>query len=103
MVAAAPAAPATREEQRRLLRSMASYDPASGTWWARIGALNPRAVEILQMLYVAARRFGTEVRLDITSVPATWNGDSSTGAGELAALAVVHTDRTWPLGQLRID
>ncbi|MFF4275731.1 hypothetical protein [Streptomyces sp. NPDC001536] len=32
-------------------------------WWAQIGALDIRALDVLQRLCEAARRFGTEIQV----------------------------------------
>ncbi|MCX5559487.1 hypothetical protein [Streptomyces sp. NBC_00038] len=101
--AAAPADPAAFEAQRQLLRSVAQFDTASQTWWARIGALDARALEVLQHLYEAAKRFGTEVRVQAIAAPATWNGPCFTDPGELAAVAAAQADRGRLLGQLPVS
>ncbi|MCX4564256.1 MULTISPECIES: hypothetical protein [Streptomyces] len=98
--AAAPVDPAAFEEQRQLLRSVAAFHPASRTWGTYIGALDVRALTVLQRLYGAAQRFGTEVRMQVIAAPATWNGPCFTEAGELAALAAAEADRGRQLGQL---
>lgn len=49
--AAAPAAPAAFEEQRQLLRSIAQFDSVSRTWRTYLGALDVRALHVLQRLY----------------------------------------------------
>ncbi|WP_210582090.1 hypothetical protein [Streptomyces sp. GESEQ-4] len=98
--AAAPAGLAAFEEQRQLLRSVAQFDQASRTWWARIGALDVRALEVLQRLYEAAQRFGTAVRVEAVAAPDAWNGPCFTDAGELASLAAAQAERGRLLGQL---
>ncbi|MGW2287075.1 hypothetical protein [Streptomyces phaeochromogenes] len=100
--AAAPADPAAFEEQRQLLRSATAFHRASRTWGTYIGALDVRALTVLQRLYGAAQQFGTEVRIQVIAAPATWNGPCFTEAGELAALAVAGADRGRQLGQLRL-
>jgi len=101
-VAAAPADPAAFEEQRQLLRSVAQFDPGSKTWWTRIGVLDVRALHVLQCLYEAARRFGTEVCVQVIAAPDAWAGPCFTDAGELADLAAARADRGRPLGQLPV-
>ncbi|WAU82469.1 hypothetical protein O1Q96_23625 [Streptomyces sp. Qhu-G9] len=98
--AAAPADPAAFEEQRQLLRSVAAFHPTSRTWWTYRGALDVRALTVLQRLYVAAQRLGTEVRGQVIAAPECWNGPCFTEAGELAALAAAEADRGRQLGQL---
>ncbi|MFC7266748.1 hypothetical protein [Streptomyces lutosisoli] len=101
--AAAPADPAAFEEQRQLLCSVAAFDPASRTWCTYIGALNVRALEVLQRLYEAAKRFGTEVRVQAIAAPDTWRGPCFADAGELANVALAEADRGRLLGQLPVS
>lgn len=101
--AAAPAGPASFEQQRQLLRSVAQFDQVSKTWRARIGALDIRALRILEHLFEAARRFGTEVGVQAITAPDTWDGPCFNDAGELADLVTAHADRGRPLGQLHIS
>ncbi|WP_405933629.1 hypothetical protein [Streptomyces sp. NBC_00827] len=101
--AAAPADPAAFEAQRQLLRSVAQFDPASRTWWTYIGALDIRALEVLQHLYDAAKRFGTEARVQVITAPAAWKGPCFTAPGELATVAVAQADRGRLLGQLPVS
>ncbi|MGW1364948.1 hypothetical protein ACWCQP_47075 [Streptomyces chartreusis] len=100
--AAAAAEPAVFEQQRQLLRSVAQFDSGSRTWWAHIGTLNVRTLEILQRLYEAAQRFGTEVSFRVIVAPDGWSEDCFNDAGELAALAQAAADRGRPLGQLHL-
>ena len=101
--AAAPADPAAFEQQRQLLRSVAQFDPASRTWRARIGVLDVRALEILQRLYEAARRFGTEIRVEAIAAPDGWPGPCFTDASELAGLVAAEADRGRSLGRLPVS
>ncbi|MCI3276991.1 hypothetical protein [Streptomyces cylindrosporus] len=101
--AAAPADPAAFEQQRQLLRSVAQFDRASRTWWRCLGTLDARALEVLQCLYEAARRFGTEVGIRAVAAPAGWSGDCFCDAGELAAFALAQADAGRPLGQLHLS
>ena len=101
--AAAPADLAAFEAQRQLLRSAAQYDQVSRTWWAYLGVLDVRALDVLQRLYEAARRFGTEVTVRAIVAPDAWKGPCFTVAGELAALASAQADRGRSLGQLPIS
>ncbi|MEU6381674.1 hypothetical protein [Streptomyces sp. NPDC046909] len=101
--AAAPADPAAFEAQRQLLRSVAQFDPASRTWWTLIGVLDVRALRILERLFEAARRFGTEVRVEAIAAPVAWKGPHFSDAGELAALVSARADRGRPLGQLHVS
>lgn len=98
--AAAPAGPAAFEEQRQLLRSVAQFDRTSQTWWARIGTLDVRALEVLQRLYEAAERFGTAVRVDAIAAPEAWSGPCFTDVGELASVVTAQADQGRLLGQL---
>lgn len=52
--ASAPADPTAFQEQRQLLRFVAGFDRASRTWFTYIGALDVRALDVLQRLYEAA-------------------------------------------------
>ncbi|WP_369244410.1 hypothetical protein [Streptomyces sp. R41] len=101
--AAAPADPTAFEEQRQLLRSVAAFHRASRTWCTYIGALDVRALKVLQRLYEAAQRFGTAVRVQVIAAPDTWNGPCFTEAGELADLAAAEADRGRQLGQLPVS
>ncbi|MEU0646046.1 hypothetical protein [Streptomyces umbrinus] len=47
------------------------FHQASRTWGTYIGALDVRALTVLQRLYGAAQRFGTEVRIQVIAAPAT--------------------------------
>ncbi|WP_405512069.1 hypothetical protein [Streptomyces canus] len=101
--AAASAAPASFDQQRQLLQSVAQFDAPSRTWWAYIGALDVRALRILERLFEAARRFGTEVRVQAIAAPDGWTGPSFSDAGELADLVTARADRGRPLGQLHLS
>ncbi|MER5227797.1 hypothetical protein [Streptomyces flaveus] len=101
--ASASADPTAFQEQRHLLCSVAGFDPASRTWFVRIGVLDIRALEILQRLYEAAQRFGAEVRVQAIVAPDTWKGPCFTDVGELATLAAAQADRSRPLGQLPVS
>ncbi|TLS45691.1 hypothetical protein FE633_13055 [Streptomyces montanus] len=101
--AAAPADPAAFEEQRQLLRSVAAFHRASRTWCAYIGALDVRALTVLQRLYEAAQRFGTEVRIRAIAAPDAWNGPCFPEAGELAVLVAAEADRGRQLGELPVS
>ncbi|WP_416956191.1 hypothetical protein [Streptomyces sp. Agncl-13] len=100
--AAAPADPAAVEEQRQLLRSIAQFDSVSRTWWTCIGVLNVRALEILQRLHEAARRFGTEAHAQAVAAPDAWHGPCFTDVGELAALTAGQADQGRRLGELPV-
>ncbi|WP_328976037.1 MULTISPECIES: hypothetical protein [Streptomyces] len=101
--AAASAAPASFEQQRQLLRSVAQFDAPSRTWWAYTGALDVRALRILECLFEAARRFGTEVRVQAIAAPDGWAGPSFSDVGELADLVTARADHGRPLGQLHLS
>ncbi|MCX5338247.1 hypothetical protein [Streptomyces sp. NBC_00140] len=101
--AAAPADPAAFEQQRQLLRSVAQFNRASRTWWACIGALDVRALQILEHLFEAARRFGTEVSVRAIAAPDAWKGPYFSDAGELANLVSARADHGRPLGQLHVS
>ncbi|QUC59158.1 hypothetical protein IOD14_21595 [Streptomyces sp. A2-16] len=101
--AAASASPATFEQQRQLLRSVAQFDQPSRTWWAYIGALDVRALRILECLFEAARRFGTEVRAQAIAAPDGWAGPCFSDAGQLADLVAARADRGRLLGQLHLS
>jgi hypothetical protein len=98
--AAAPASPAAFNEQRQLLCSVAEFNPGPRTWRTHIGALDTRAVDVLQRLYDVAGRFGTTIRVDVVAAPESWSGPSFSEAGELAALVAARADRGRMLGQL---
>lgn len=98
--AAAPASPAAFNEQRQLLGSVAEFNRGPRTWRTYIGALDTRALDVLQCFFDAAGRFGTTVRLDVVAAPASWSGLSFSEAGELAALVSARADRGRTLGQL---
>ncbi|MEU8975390.1 hypothetical protein AB0D11_40300 [Streptomyces monashensis] len=58
----APAADPQWHEQLDRLRTIASYDPKTQTWHARLGAFDLAGVQMLQTLLDAARAHGTEAR-----------------------------------------
>ncbi|MFF4846200.1 hypothetical protein [Streptomyces collinus] len=101
--AAAPADPAAFDEQRQLLRSVAQFNPAQRTWRTHIGALDIRALDVLQRFYEAAGRFGTTVRLEAVAAPDSWSGPCFDEAGELAALVSARADHGRRLGQLPLS
>ncbi|MBX7555636.1 hypothetical protein ABZX95_47950 [Streptomyces sp. NPDC004232] len=84
------------------LRPIASYDPTTQTWHARLGSLDLAAVQMLQTLFDAARAHGTEVRLMPVAVPAYWDGPVFTRDPDVAALLEEHTDRCRRLGHLSL-
>ncbi|MEU3620190.1 hypothetical protein ABZ725_49155 [Streptomyces sp. NPDC006872] len=88
------------QEQLDRLRPIASYDPETQTWCARLGALDLASLQMLQTLFDTARVHGTEVRLTPVAVPAYWDGPAFTRGADVAALLEVQTDRGRPLGQL---
>ncbi|GGJ63171.1 hypothetical protein [Streptomyces brasiliensis] len=57
----APVAEPQWQEQLNGLHTIASYDPQTQTWHARLGALNLAGVQMLQALFEAARVHGTDV------------------------------------------
>ncbi|AWN24837.1 hypothetical protein DKG71_00375 [Streptomyces sp. NEAU-S7GS2] len=97
---AAPANTSTFDQQVQLLRSVATYDPETRTWHTFIGALDARALEHLQCLYEAARKFGTTVALEPIVTPPTWTGQSFKDTGELATVAAAQADQGRALGEL---
>lgn len=99
-VAAAAAEPEQFQQQVQLLRTAAGYDTKTRTWRAYIGQLDARALDILQRLYDAASRFGTEVQIEVAEVHAAWQGASFTDAGSLAALLPSRPEQVRALGQL---
>ncbi|MFF1713171.1 hypothetical protein [Streptomyces sp. NPDC058268] len=96
----APADSTSFEQQLQLLRSVAGFDPDARIWTAWIGQLDVRALEILQQMYDAASRFGTEIFLDPVAAPPTWQGPTFTTDSDLAALVDVRANRNRALGQL---
>ncbi|MFJ5035901.1 hypothetical protein ACIQB5_49855 [Streptomyces sp. NPDC088560] len=82
----APAADPQWHEQLDRLRTIASYDPATQTWHARLGALDPAGVQMLQSLFDAARAYGSEVHLLSVAVPSYWDGSVFTRDPDVAAL-----------------
>ncbi|MFI2350865.1 hypothetical protein ACH492_28330 [Streptomyces sp. NPDC019443] len=57
-------------------------------------------MHILQRLYDAAHTFGTQIRLEPVTAPASWTGPVFTGDVELAALAASRADAGRPIGHL---
>ncbi|MFJ8752034.1 hypothetical protein ACIREO_22290 [Streptomyces sp. NPDC102441] len=98
----APADPGNFEQQRQLLRSVAEFDPNTRIWTAYIGQLDMRALNVLQQLYDAARRFSTEIQLEPVAAPSTWQGPTFTDDSDLAALIAARADQGRALGQLHI-
>ncbi|MCX4682082.1 hypothetical protein OG413_43660 [Streptomyces sp. NBC_01433] len=98
----APADPENFEQQRQLLRAVAGFDPNTRIWTAYIGQLDIRALDVLQQLYDAARRFSTEVHLEPVAAPSTWEGPTFTADGDVAALLAARADQGRALGQLHI-
>lgn len=101
-IQSAPANDTRWNEQRAALRSVSSYYPDTQTWSTLIGALDLASIHTLQVLFDAARTFGTDVRLDAAPVPAWWTGPSFTSDAEVAALLAVKADEGRPLGQLPV-
>lgn len=101
--AAALADPAAFEQQRQVLRSVAQFDRASRTWWAWIGTLDVRALQILERLFETARRFGTEVSVRAIAAPEAWKGPSFSDGGELVNLVSARADHGRLLGQLHVS
>ncbi|MFC7991952.1 hypothetical protein ACFUV2_21840 [Streptomyces pilosus] len=96
----APAGDRTFEQQRQLLSSVAGFDPATTLWTAFIGQLDARALQILQSLYDASNRFGTEVRLEPIDAPPTWQGPTFADDSDVAAIITARSDQNRQLGQL---
>ncbi|MET9759950.1 hypothetical protein ABZ016_12955 [Streptomyces sp. NPDC006372] len=96
----APAADPQWQEQLDRLRQIASYDPKTQTWHARLGALDLAGMQMLQTLFDSARVHGTEVRLTPVAVPAYWDGPTFTRGPDVAAVLEAQADRGRPLGQL---
>ncbi|MCX4598407.1 hypothetical protein OG819_55730 [Streptomyces sp. NBC_01549] len=96
----ASAADAQWQEQLDRLRPIALYDLETQTWHARLGALDVAGVQMLQVLFDAARVHGTEVCLTPVAVPAYWEGPAFTRGPDVAALLEAQADRGRPLGQL---
>ncbi|MEU6258608.1 hypothetical protein [Streptomyces sp. NPDC047043] len=97
----APAADPQWQEQLDRPRRIASYDPETKTWHARLGALDLAGVQLLQALFDAARVHGTEVHLMPVAVPAY--GPVFMRGLEVAAVLMVQADRGRPLGQLPLE
>ncbi|MFM9812888.1 hypothetical protein ACKI16_30795 [Streptomyces scabiei] len=95
-----PAADPQWQEQLDRLRGVASYDPETRTWHARLGALDLAGLQLLQALFDTARVYGTEVSLTPVAVPAYWEGPAFTRGPDVDALLEVQADRGRPLGQL---
>ncbi|MFM9700684.1 hypothetical protein [Streptomyces europaeiscabiei] len=98
----APAADPHWQEQLDRLRPIASYDPETQTWHARLGALDLAGLQMLQTLFDTARVHGTEVRLTHVAVPAYWDGPAFRRGPDVAVAAFLEAqaDRGRPLGQL---
>ncbi|MFD8725273.1 hypothetical protein ACFV2H_46870 [Streptomyces sp. NPDC059629] len=96
----ARAADSQWQEQLDRLRTIASYDPETQTWCARLGALDLAGVQMLQTLFDVARVYGTEVCLTPVAVPAYWDGPAFTRGPDVAALLEAQADRDRRLGQL---
>ncbi|WP_328372755.1 hypothetical protein OG800_48800 [Streptomyces sp. NBC_00445] len=96
----APAADPQWQEQLDKLRTIATYDPATQTWHARVGALDLAGVQVLQTLFDAARVHGTDVRLAPVAVPAHWAGLAFMRDPDVAERLEAQADRGRPLGQL---
>ncbi|MET9393683.1 hypothetical protein ABZY20_25285 [Streptomyces sp. NPDC006624] len=88
------------EQQRQLLSAVAGFDPATALWTAFIGQLDARALQILQSLYDASNRFGTEVRLEPIDAPPAWQGPTFADDSDVAAIITARSDQDRPLGQL---
>jgi hypothetical protein len=99
-VRTAPAAEPQWQEQLDRLRKIASYDPETQTWHARLGALDLAGMQMLQTLFDAARVHGTEVRLAPVAVPAYWDGFVFMREPDVAAFLEAQADRGRPLGHL---
>ncbi|WP_406375702.1 hypothetical protein OG788_39145 [Streptomyces sp. NBC_00647] len=59
-------------EQLNMLRPIAGYDPTTQTWRVRLGALDLAGLQVLQALFDAAHKHGTEVHLALVAVPEGW-------------------------------
>ncbi|MDC2956861.1 hypothetical protein PO587_20560 [Streptomyces gilvifuscus] len=90
------------QEQLHRLRTIASYDPETRTWHARLGALDLAGLQLLQTLFDTARVHGTEVFLTPVVVPACWDGPVFTREPTVAALLEAQADPGRPLGQLPV-
>ncbi|MEU9662832.1 hypothetical protein [Streptomyces chartreusis] len=98
----APAADAHWQAQLDRLRPIATYDPDTQTWRARLGALDLAGIQLLQALFDAAHIYGTEVHLAPVAVPAYWNGPTFKDS-EVGSLLEAQADLGRPLGQLPLD
>jgi hypothetical protein len=96
----APAADPQWREQLDRLRQIASYDPETQTWRARLGALDLAGVQTLQTLFDTASAHGTEVCLAPGVVPEYWEGPTFTGYPDVAAVVWARTEGGRLLGQL---
>ncbi|MFI1700302.1 hypothetical protein ACH419_30570 [Streptomyces bobili] len=99
-VRAAPAADPRWNEQLDSVRSVAQYDGKTQTWCARLGVLDLAGLQKLQILFDAARTYGTEVRLAPAPVPAAWAGPVFTRDSELNVVLAAQADQGRALGQL---
>ena len=92
----------TWTQQLAVLRPVAAYDRATQTWTTRIGALDLTTLGKLQILFDAARQFGTEIHIEPAPVPTGWASPSFGSDAEVAALLTAKADKHRPLGQLPI-
>ncbi|MFJ3310844.1 hypothetical protein ACIPSA_49515 [Streptomyces sp. NPDC086549] len=81
---------------------MSSYDSTTHTWSTCIGALDLASVHKLQVLFDAARSFGTDIQLEPSPASAAWQGPSFTSDSEVAAILIAQPDKDRPLGQLPV-
>jgi hypothetical protein len=84
------------------LRSVASYDGDTQIWTTWIGTRNRPSVATLQTLFAAARRYGTDVRLEHAPAPAWWTGPVFTADAEVTVLLVTKADEGRRLGELPV-
>ncbi|MCX4993477.1 hypothetical protein [Streptomyces sp. NBC_00568] len=89
-------------EQLKILRPIAGYDPTAQTWRVRLGALDLAGLHVLQALFDAAHKHGTEVHLAPVAVPESWAGPVFARTAEMATLLETQADQGRPLGQLRL-
>jgi NAD(P)-dependent dehydrogenase (short-subunit alcohol dehydrogenase family) len=83
----------------QLLCFVARFYSVSRIWRAYVGVLDVRALRVLQCLYEAAQRFGTEVRVQAIAAPDTWKGPCFSDSEELADLVTARADHGRLLGQ----
>ncbi|MGY5060691.1 hypothetical protein ACWDFR_42625 [Streptomyces sp. 900105755] len=84
------------------MRSVASYDGDTQIWTTWIGALDLPSVAKLQTLFEAARRYGTDVRLEHAPAPAWWTAPVFTADAEVTALLATQADEGRRLGELPV-